>query len=147
MIFRILLPALILAGFTFSCISSRLQSESAKIGAKQVLDRQAIGWNKGDLTEYMNGYWKSDSLEFVGKSGVTYGWEKTLQNYQKNYPNPAAMGQLTFTILHVNDINPTAAYVTGKWHLTREIGNLEGYFTLLFRKIDNEWKIVADHSS
>ena len=140
---------LLLIGF-FSlsgCISSRLQSQNAKLGARSVLEQQAISWNKGDLNGYMQGYWKSDSLQFIGKNGVTYGWEKTLQNYQRSYPNPEAMGKLTFTILHVNDINPTAAYVTGKWSLTRSMGNLEGYFTLLFRRIDNEWKIVADHSS
>ncbi|KAA9332860.1 YybH family protein [Adhaeribacter soli] len=129
------------------CISSRLQSQNAKTGTRTVLDQQVISWNKGDLNGYMQGYWKSDSLQFIGKNGVTYGWEKTLQNYQRAYPNPQAMGKLAFTVLHVNDINPTAAYVTGKWSLTRTIGNLEGYFTLLFRKIDNEWKIVADHSS
>lgn len=146
MTFKTLLPAFVLFAFS-SCMSSRLQSETAKAGTKQVLEMQAISWNKGDLTGYMNGYWKSDSLEFVGKSGVVYGWEKTLRNYQKSYPNATAMGKLTFTVLRVNDISPTAAYVTGKWHLTREIGNLEGYFSLLFRKIGNEWKIVADHSS
>lgn len=130
-----------------SCISSRLQSESAKRGAREILDLQAISWNKGDLEGYMQGYWKSDSLQFIGRSGVTYGWENTLQNYKRSYPNPEAMGQLAFTVLQVNDISPTAAYVTGKWTLTRSAGNLEGYFTLLLRRINNEWKIVADHSS
>ncbi|MFC5270061.1 YybH family protein [Adhaeribacter terreus] len=129
------------------CMSTKFRSESTKTRTKDVLDQQVIAWNKGDLNGYMQGYWKSDSLEFIGKNGVTYGWEKTLQNYQRSYPNAEAMGQLALTILRVEDINSSTAYVTGKWTITRTAGNLEGYFTLLFRKIDEEWKIVSDHSS
>lgn len=128
-------------------MSVKYQAESAKIGTKQVLDKQVVDWNKGDIPGFMQGYWKADSLQFIGKSGITYGWEKTLANYQKSYPNSETMGQLTFTILRVEDLNPTTAYVTMKWKLTRSIGNQEGYSTLLFRRIDNEWKIVSDHSS
>jgi|SRR6478735_1533826 len=129
------------------CKSVQFQTESAKIGTKTVLEQQVIDWNKGDMNGYMQGYWKSDSLEFIGKTGVTYGWENTLQKYMRSYPNAAAMGQLNLTVLRVENINSTNAYVTGKWNLIREAGNLEGYFTLLFRKIDNEWKIISDHSS
>ena len=129
------------------CMSTKMEAENAKTKTKDVLDGQVIAWNKGDLNGYMQGYWKSDSLEFIGRNGVTYGWEKTLQNYQRSYPNAEAMGQLALTVIRVEDINPRMAYVTGKWTLTRTAGNLEGYFTLLFRKIDEEWKIVSDHSS
>ncbi|MBK0402836.1 nuclear transport factor 2 family protein [Adhaeribacter sp. BT258] len=139
--------SVVLIVFLSGCISSKFQAESAKLGTQAVLDQQVAAWNRGDMNGYMQGYWKSDSLQFIGRKGVNYGWEKTLQNYQRSYPNAEAMGQLALTVLHVEDINPTTAYVTGKWHLTRSMGNLEGYFTLLLRKIDNEWKIVSDHSS
>ena len=129
------------------CMSAKYQAESTKTGTKTVLDKQVLDWNKGDIPAFMQGYWKSDSLQFIGKSGITYGWEKTLANYQKSYPNAETMGQLTFTILHVDDLNPTTAYVTIKWQLNRSIGNQEGFSTLLFRRIDNEWKIISDHSS
>jgi ketosteroid isomerase-like protein len=137
----------ILLSFLAGCISVKYQAQSAKIGTKAVLDKQVVSWNKGDMPAYMEGYWKNDSLQFIGKSGVTYGWDKTLANYQRTYPDAAAMGELEFSDLHVNDINPTLAYVTGKWKLKRAAGDQEGHFSLLFRKIDTEWKIVADHSS
>jgi hypothetical protein len=38
-------------------------------------------------------------------------------------------------------------HVTGKWFLKRSIGDLSGHFTLLFRKINNKWVIISDHSS
>jgi ketosteroid isomerase-like protein len=113
-----------------------------------ILDTQTKFWNAGDLENFMKGYWKSDSLMFIGKSGVTYGYNNTLENYKKGYPTKDAMGILKFTILKVEKIAGDAYFVVGKWHLTREkVGNVEGHYTLLFRKIKGEWVIVADHSS
>ena len=37
----------------------------------------------GNLEEFMSFYWKSDSLMFIGKNGIQYGWQKTLDNYKK----------------------------------------------------------------
>jgi ketosteroid isomerase-like protein len=37
--------------------------------------------------------------------------------------------------------------VLGAWHLKRKDDEPQGYFTLLFRRFGNEWKVVADHSS
>ena len=109
------------------------------------LQKQA--WNRGDLNGFMDTYWKNDSLMFIGKSGITYGWQNTLNNYKKGYPDTAAMGQLDFEILHVKRLSVLYFSVVGKWHLTRSIGNLSGHFTLLFKKIKDKWQIVSDHSS
>lgn len=115
----------------------------------QVLKVQQESWNEGDIEGFMNGYWRSDSLVFIGKKGVTKGWQQTLDNYKKSYPDKASMGILQFDILSVELTSKTTAYVVGKWHLTREStkGNLEGHFTLLFKKINKQWVIVSDHSS
>lgn len=112
-----------------------------------VLDAQKNAWNDGDINRFMDTYWKNDSLLFIGKSGVTYGWQNTLNNYKKGYPDTSAMGKLDFDILHVNRISQTHYFVIGKWHLTRSIGNVGGHFSLLLRKINNKWLIIADHSS
>jgi hypothetical protein len=114
---------------------------------RDILDRQTEAWNRGDLDNFVNGYWKSDSLMFIGKSGVTYGWESTLKNYKKGYPDTAAMGKLAFNILHVTRLDHQYFQVVGKWALTRSIGNVSGHYTLLFKKINGEWVIISDHSS
>ncbi len=108
---------------------------------------QSEAWNRGDLEAYMASYWHSDSLVFIGKNGPTYGWEKTLQNYRRSYPTPEAMGTLTFTLLKTDRLSKDAFFVVGKWHLRRAIGDVQGHFSLVFRKIAGKWKIVADHSS
>jgi len=113
----------------------------------QSLDIQKKSWNNGDLNRFMETYWNNDSLMFIGKSGVTYGWQNTLNNYKKRYPDTAAMGKLNFDILHIKKLSGQYYAVVGKWFLTRSIGNVGGHFTLLFKKIKNKWLIVSDHSS
>ncbi|MEJ7692257.1 nuclear transport factor 2 family protein [Daejeonella sp.] len=113
----------------------------------KVLEDQRLAWNKGDIEGYMQGYVKSDSLVFVGKSGPKYGWKTTMDNYKKGYPDKAAMGILTFGIKKVKLINAEYAFVLGGWHLKREKDEPQGYFTLLLQKIEGKWKVIADHSS
>lgn len=120
---------------------------NAEKAVRNILAEQSTAWNKGDIEGFMKGYWKNDSLMFIGKSGVTYGWSNTLNNYKKGYPDAAAMGQLTFTILKVKSLSDQYQQVVGKWHLQRAQGNLEGHFTLLFQKINEQWVIIMDHSS
>lgn len=113
----------------------------------KVLSTQQAAWNQGDLNVFMQGYWKSDSLLFVGKSAPTKGWQATLDNYKKSYPNKLAMGTLGFDILKVELLDAQNAFVLGAWHLKRDRDAPSGYFTLWFRKINGEWKIVVDHTS
>jgi hypothetical protein len=113
-----------------------------------ILDAQNKAWNAGNIDVFMKGYWQSDSLMFIGSSGITYGYDATLKNYYKRYPDRDAMGQLTFTILKLNRISNDSYFVIGKWFLKREkAGDIGGHFTLLWKKIKGEWVIVADHSS
>lgn len=119
--------------------------EETKIRA--LMDAQIKAWNQGDLEGFMRTYWKSEKLMFIGKSGVTYGWQGTLDNYKKGYPDKAAMGTLSFNLLEFKKLAADAYFVVGKWHLARTIGDLSGHFTIVLRKIRGEWKIVADHSS
>jgi ketosteroid isomerase-like protein len=128
------------------CTTTNAQNKEALI-IRDLLEKQRLAWNMGDLNSFMETYSQSDSLMFIGKSGVTYGWQSTLDNYKKGYPDTAAMGKLDFDILEVKRLSVMYFFVVGKWHLTRSIGNVGGHFTLLFKKIKNKWVIVADHSS
>ena len=114
---------------------------------KNTLTEQAAAWNAGDLERFMDTYWRSDSLMFIGKNGPTYGWENTLQNYKKGYPDTAAMGKLHFELISMKRLSVMYYSVVGKWHLKRSIGDLNGAFTIILKKIKKKWVIVQDHSS
>ncbi|MEO6613746.1 MAG: DUF4440 domain-containing protein [Chitinophagaceae bacterium] len=129
-------------------VSSSLFSQSKdELAIRKLLADQNAAWNRGDIDNFMKGYWQNDSLMFIGKSGVTYGWTNTLNNYKKGYPDTASMGKLIFTLLQVKKISNEYYHVTGKWFLKRSIGDAGGHFTLLFRKISGRWVIISDHSS
>lgn len=114
---------------------------------KEIIETQRRAWNDGDIGKFMEAYWKNDSLVYIGKNGVTYGYQNTLRKYKTNYPTRDKMGVLQFTIIQLRPLSPGYYYMIGKWHLDRKDGNAEGNFTLLFKEIDGKWVIVADHSS
>lgn len=130
--------------FSFSTVFSQSAEEKEILS---VLKAQDECWNRGDIEGFMQTYWQSDSLMFIGKSGVTYGWLNTLKNYQKGYPDTASMGKLNFDLISLKKLSEEYYFVVGKWHLARTMGDLQGHFTLLIRRIHHKWLIVADHSS
>jgi ketosteroid isomerase-like protein len=133
---------------TLFLVSLRLQAQNKEVKAiEQLLNKQSAAWNKGDIDNFMVGYWNDDSLLFIGKSGLKYGYQTTLNNYKKSYPDTAAMGKLNFDLKKVNIISKYYAFVVGKWFLKRTIGDVGGHFTLLLRKIKGQWTVIADHSS
>ena len=143
---RILRLVLICLALLFYAPSAYAQKPKQEIA--RILQAQTEAWNRGDLEGFMQGYWQSDSLLFVGKSGLTWGWQQTLDNYKKGYPSPEAMGNLSFDIKSMKPIAGGKAWlVAGKWHLARTIGDLEGHFSLVWEKHKGAWVIVADHSS
>ena len=113
-----------------------------------ILERQTEAWNTGDLEGFMDGYWQSDELMFIGSKGITYGWQNTLDNYKSGYPDRATMGTLTFDIKETIPLNRNHYLVIGKWHLARtEMEDAEGHFSLTWAKKQGKWVIIADHSS
>lgn len=138
---------IIIAIAAFS-VFNPLQAQDSEVNRiKALMTVQVKAWNQGNITGFMETYWKSDSLLFIGKKGVTYGWQATLDNYKKTYPGKEGMGTLAFDLLEFKRIAADVYFVVGKWSLTRSIGDLSGHFSILLRQINGEWKIVADHSS
>ncbi|WP_299757726.1 DUF4440 domain-containing protein [uncultured Pontibacter sp.] len=134
-----------------ACSSTQTTVSTTNTNAevRQVLEEQAQCWSAGDLECYMQGYWRSDSLLFIGSRGLTYGWQQTLDNYKRSYPDASAMGKLNFDLKELRQLSPETMLVVGKWHLQRDAakGDLEGHFSVIFRRFADGWKIIADHSS
>ena len=138
---------LLLLSILIGCCLVSPAQKNARQKILTLLNTQTQAWNRGDLEGFMKGYWENDSLRFIGKSGITYGYNNTLNNYKRGYPDTAAMGKLQFTILVVKKLSPRYYEVVGKWYLKRSIGDVSGHYTLLLRKINSKWVIISDHSS
>lgn len=144
---------LLLIYFVLISVASIAQKSNERQAVLDVLARQNKNWNEGNISAFMEDYWKSDSLMFIGSKGVVYGWKATLDRYNKSYPDRATMGTLKFDIQKTDFYSggvpsDTTCWVLGKWHLTRpEKGDIGGYFTLILKKINGKWLIVSDHTS
>jgi len=130
-----------------SC-TDKIHNTRVDINAKNkittVMKMQEKAWNDGDLVNFMQGYWKNDSLKFVGSRGITYGWQTTLNNYKKSYPDAKTMGKLHFEIDLIEKLSNDTYYLIGRYSLKREKDEPSGFFNLIWRKIDGKWKIITD---
>lgn len=61
---------LLLVFISIFYLSVNAQSKD-ELAIRNVLSTQSQAWNDGNLELFMNGYWQSDSLMFIGKTGVT----------------------------------------------------------------------------
>lgn len=114
----------------------------------EILDRQAAAWNRGDLDAFMADYWRSPELVFTSGGRVQRGWRTTLDRYRDTYGGSTeTMGRLSFHDVTVHPLSRDAAWALGYWDLDRGGEEVGGVFTLVFRRIDGEWKIVHDHTS
>ena len=124
------------------------ESESLKIDQQLhgVLSDQQMAWNRGDIRQFMEAYWHHESLTFSSGGKTTRGWQATLDRYKSKYPDRATMGTLSFEALETVRLDENAAMTLGNWKLDRE-NPVRGNFSLVWKKIDGQWKIVHDHSS
>jgi len=145
---KIIISLLALTIGLIACQSDKkVDAKSIVVPISEIMNEQEKAWNEGNLEAFMEPYWHSDSLQFIGKRGITMGWQNTLDNYKKSYPDRQAMGTLSFTNLSIDLMSDSSAYVIGKWELFRTADTLSGHYSLLWKKMNGKWQIVADHSS
>ena len=114
---------------------------------RMVLDNQVNAWNSGSIDGFMLGYWQSDSLRFIGKRGIRYGYDSVAANYKRHYNSPEKMGMLSFNDLNILPLAsvPELYNVTGKWRITGT-DSAAGFFSLLVERKKEGFKITADHT-
>jgi ketosteroid isomerase-like protein len=148
------------------CAALRGQSSSSSISPspsispdeaaiRSALQAQADAWNRADIPAFMQTYEDSTETTFIGMT-VRKGYQPILERYRQSYSTREQMGTLTFSDLDVrllpSDCGKTEiALVTGKFHLDRtahgEAKKDDGIFSLVWRKGQQGWKIVLDHTS
>ncbi len=122
---------------------------------RAAITAQVEAWNRADIPAFMQAYEHSPETTFIG-ANIGKGYERILERYQKNYTTREQMGTLTFNDLEVRMLPGSCgkaefAVVTGRFHLERtqkgESKKDDGIFSLVWRKGQQGWKIVLDHTS
>ncbi len=138
-------------GMVLGCGSvDTASTDSADISTaiKQAMDDQITSWNEGNIDAFMEGYWKSKDLTFIGGRGVQKGWQNTLDGYKRAYDTPEKMGTLSFTQDLIQPLSDTSAYVLGGYALNYQDSLLSsGYFTLIWMMKEDKWVVVSDQTS
>lgn len=127
--------------------NDRAEIKNWKQQIDSTMSWQEKAWNEGNLEQFMQPYLKSDELMFIGSRGLNYGWQTTLDNYKRSYPDKEAMGTLEFENVEYKSLNDESALVVGRWTLYRSTDTLSGSYSLNWQLVDGHWKIIADHSS
>jgi hypothetical protein len=89
---------------------------------EKVLDKQLIGWNNGNIDQFMDGYVKDSSVRFITDKKVKTSWQEITNSYKKGYPDKEAMGKLTFHRDEIRWVNEAAyiAQVIGRWEVIQK---------------------------
>jgi beta-aspartyl-peptidase (threonine type) len=116
---------------------------------RAVWTAQVDAWNRGDLDDFMAGYWKSPDLVFFSNKTETRGWEQTLERYRASYKAEGRqMGTLDFPQLEFKVLGPEAVLARGRWRLKMPDGKeSSGMTSVTFQKRPEGWRIIHDHSS
>ena len=141
--------AIISSLFLASCmhVAPQLDEAAEEAAIIATLKAQDAAWNRGDIEAFMADYVPDETLRFASGNSVEYGWQPTLERYQRRYPNRAAMGKLSITDVEVDLIDANDALVFARWQLEREADRPNGLFTLHMVKRDGRWLIQSDHTS
>lgn len=92
----------------------------------------------------MEGYERAETTTFVSGGELTRGWQTVLDRYKQRYNSREQMGMLAFSELDIKPVAPVLALADGRWQLTRANDAPHGRFTLLFRRVNNDWRIIHD---
>lgn len=126
-------------------INCKDKSESPKQDVLNVLSLQFEAWNNANLEKFMEGYEKSDSIQFITKKGRVWGWNNIYEKYKKTYFDKKAMGTLTFENMDVRFLNNNTAQVYGNWQVQNDTV-FGGVFSVFLRKKNEQWRIFIDHT-
>lgn len=105
---------------------------------------QEAAWDRGDIPGFMEAY--DEQVCFLSPRGTTCGRDRVTANYQRSYPDRAAMGDLSFSVGEVLPVGIDHAWCTGTWTLYRTQDTLSGGFSLLWHRRTDGWRILRDHT-
>ncbi len=133
--------------FTFSVNGQTKISLKDSISISKVLKFQEEAWNAGNINKFMEGYLKSNKIVFTGSNGSIYGWEETKKRYLNKYSNRTLMGNLKFKIINFQKLSEKIIQMQGSFYLKRKIEDSKGFFSLIWKKENEKWYIISDHTS
>jgi uncharacterized protein (TIGR02246 family) len=117
----------------------------------EAFDRLIEGIRKADAEQVMSTYWNSPELVIFNNNGtVTKSWDQVRENRRSVYAGVKEV-KLEVRDLKVRMIGRDAALIHCLWTQSQnfkgQTENSTGRLTIVFRKIDGQWKAIHAHTS
>jgi ketosteroid isomerase-like protein len=130
---------------------TRATTEPGAQAVRGVFDTLIKNIERSDVDAVMSLYWNSPQLTIFNNNGtVTRGWAQVRSNRASSYPDAKNVHVETRDV-RVEMLGREGAVVSCLWRQSQEFrGTPEasaGRLTVVFRLINNGWKIVHTHSS
>jgi ketosteroid isomerase-like protein len=126
-------------------------AEPGAAAVRAVFDTLIKNIERSDVDAVMSLYWNSPQLTVLNNNGtVTRGWAQVRSNRVSSYPE-AKNVKIETRDVKVQMLGSAGAVVTCLWRQSQEFRGAQessaGRLTVVFRLINNGWKIVHTHSS
>jgi uncharacterized protein (TIGR02246 family) len=125
---------------------SQKKPSSAETQIRAALESTATGWNEGNLEKYLAVY-TPDATEMRG-TGPAGGVEAIEETMKKGFwKTGRPLQTLRYESVVVRMLGKEGALATGNYILTGGgIPERKGWFTSVWRKTKNGWRMIHDHS-
>lgn len=123
--------------------------EKPSAAIKTLLDTQVACWNKRDLDGFLVAYRHDPAVVFLSGGTRSEGFDALKTRYHNRYKAEGReMGHLDFEGVEIQTLGADSAFARGRWKLTMGDGKTSGgLFTLILRKLPEDWRIIHDHTS
>lgn len=126
-------------------------AEPGAAAVRAVFDTLIKNIERSDVDAVMSLYWNSSQLTVLNNNGtVTRGWEQVRSNRASSYPEAKDV-KIETRDVKVTMLGSAGAVVMCLWRQTQEAHGAReasaGRLTVVFRLVNNGWKIVHTHSS
>jgi uncharacterized protein (TIGR02246 family) len=145
--------ALVFFTIIVALVGSQLGAEGssdadAKKAIQSVLDQQVAAWNRGDIKGFMDGYWNSAELTYVGNTKVTRGWQTLLDRFEElSKTSSGQIGTLELPETQITVLSKESALVWGTYRVLQPGQDRKGLYTLVLRRFRDGWRTIYDRTS
>lgn len=137
----------LLVGITLDARPAGAQTDTAEAEILATNEASVVAWNRGDLAGHVAMY--ADSAAFMTGRGPIYGRQTTADALERSFfRDGRPLQQLRFENVTVQMLGDAHAMVVGRFVLSGGgMDERSGWYTTVWERRPEGWRIIHDHSS
>ena len=112
------------------------------------LDAQVTAWNSGALEKSASVYYDSPEMLWVNRTGIRKGTDSLQRSFRRPQTDRSRPGTYSYEPLQILQLSPNCVYFVIRWKMEQNGRNsMTGVTSLVWKRINKKWVIVAEHAS